>query len=286
MNLKDRSFIQKAFDITRENLILTQPLILFMIVLSFTLAGLSMQTSNVRFVVFLAANVLLSCAFAAGWFFMIKQGIYLNKRIENGEFRKKEERAEASLALGKAFFPGVGESFWAMTFTVLFYALIGGALMFAFYKLGVKFLPAANIDWKQLYSLSNAAPAEIQKYILSLSFEQLKAINIWMMYALSVLGGFSFLTMFLYPALMEADPKENVFFAPFKAFLQNLKFLLKNICGSMGIMIYLLVLNMILSVLSVIFNLNIILSVVGLIATLYFMTYAVVLIFLYYEDRK
>jgi hypothetical protein len=288
MNLKDRHIIQKAFDITKENLILAQPPIIFMIVLSFTLAGLAMQTNPIAHTVFLVANVLLSCAFLSGWFFMIKQGLILNKRIELGEFKKPEERAEASMALGKAFFPGVGEYFLQMTFTVFAYVVLSVLIIILFYKLGLKILPAINVDIAQLYAAANSTPAEMQKFVMGLDLQQLKTLNLWFLYIGSVFTGLSFITMYLFPALIDSDPakKEFFLFSPFYSFKRNILFICKNFLGSVGIMLFLFVLNTIFSILSIIFNLNIILSVIGLLISFYFMTYAVVLIFLYYEEGK
>ena len=61
MSLNNINFIKKSFDITKENIVLAQPLIIFMIVLSFTLAGLGMQTNRILFYVFLVANISLVC---------------------------------------------------------------------------------------------------------------------------------------------------------------------------------------------------------------------------------
>ncbi len=282
------NFIQKAFDITRENLILAQPLIIFMIVLSFTLAGLAMQSNKITYYVFAVANILLSTAFVAGWFYMIKQGIYFNKRIENGEYRKPEERASASFALGKEFFPGVGEYFLPATFTTAVYLVVAAIVTFLIYKAGIHFLPNPDIDINKLYAASNSTPAEMKNFVLSLSFEQIKALNLWIYYIGLSFFIFSFLTLFWFPAVFDinSEKKEFFLFTPFLAFKRNIVFIFKNFLGSFGIMLFLLFLNTILSLFSVIFNLNIILAIIGLLVSFYFMTYVVVLIFLYYETRK
>ena len=288
MSLNDKNFIQKAFDITKENIILAQPLIIFMIVLSFTLAGLSMQANRAAYMIFAVANILLCTAFFAGWFYMIKQGIYLDKRVQNGEYKKAEERAAASMALGKEFFPGVGEYFLPVTMTLAVYTIVFLGIIFLFYKIGLNILPHPHIDLNKFAEAVNSPPAEMQKYVYSLSIEQLRALNLWMLYAGSVFCAVSFLTMFWFPAIFDKKSEKQEFFllVPFLSFKRNLVFLFKNFLGSVGIMIFLFVLNTVLSVLSVIFNLNIILAIAGLIISFYFMTYALVLIFLYYEERK
>jgi hypothetical protein len=160
--------------------------------------------------------------------------------------------------------------------------------MFLFFKLGIKILPHIDLDWVKFYQATNSSPMEMQKFVYSLSFEQLKAINIWMFYLGSVVSALTFATMYLYPAIFDTKTNKKEFFlvTPFLAFGRNIMFLFKNFWGSLGIIVFLFVLNTLFSILSIIFNMNIILSIIGLILSFYFMTYAVVLVFLYYEDKK
>lgn len=288
MNSNSKNYIQKAFDITKENMILAQPLVIYMIVISFTFASLAMQTNKIMHLVLLIANILLCTAFLAGWFSMIKQGLLLDKRVENGEFQKPEDRAMASWNLGKAFFPGVGDNFLNITATTLCYFVLFFALIYLFYKLGLQVLPNPNIDWNKLYTTANSSPAELQKFIYALNFEQLKAINLWMLYVGAIGSLFTYVTLFVFPAVFdsESDKKDFFLLSPFKSFTRNIIFIFKHFVGTMGIFIFLFFLNSLLSVLSLIFNLNIILSIIGLIISFYFITYAVILIFLYYEENK
>lgn len=282
--MENKSIIQKAFDITKDNIILAQPLVLYLLAASFTFAGLAMQSNKYTYVIFLITNILLFTAFLAGWFSMIKQGILLNRRIENGEFQKAEDRAAASWDLGKAFFPGVGDYFLQVTLTTLAYVTFFILLTYAFFKLGQNYLPHHVLDLQKINTLANSSPAEIQKFVYSLSFEQLKAINIWMLYLGSVAFGYTFITLFWFPAIF--DSKETFWLAPIKSFSRNIVFLFKNFLGSLGVILFLLMLNTFISILSVIFNLNVVLAIVGLIISFYFTTYAVVLIFLYYDERR
>lgn len=280
-------YIKKAFDITKENIILAQPLIIFLLVLSFTLAGLSQQTNRILHLVFLGANILLCTAFFAGWFYMVKKAIAHNRKVEKDEYKDEQEKSAASFALGKEFFPGVGEYFLSITFTMAIYVVLYVLLLFACYKFGQHFLPNPNIDIQKFMAAANSTPAEMHKYVYSLSFDQIKAINYWMLFMGGAVSVFTFLTMFLFPALYDKSEKGlYVFWSPFTAFNRNIVFIFRHFFGSLGIMLFLFFLNIVLSVLSIIFNLNFILAIVGLIISFYFMTYAVVLIFLYYEENK
>lgn len=281
------SFIQKAFNITKENIIIAQPLIIFLLIISFTLGALTQQTNKIYYLVFSTANILLCTAFFAGWFYMIKKAIFHNKRAENNEYRNNEDKIAASNALGKEFFPGVGEYFLSITYTTIVYVIVYGLLMFVSYKAGLELLPNPHVNMQDFMAAANSTPAEMHKYVYSLSFEQLKAMNMWMLFIGGILSAFTFLTMFLFPAVY--DKKETGFkmlLTPFIAFNRNLVFIFKHFIGSLGILIFLFFLNIVFSVLSLLFSINIILSIIGLIISFYFMTYAVVLIFLYYEENK
>lgn len=278
------SLIKKAFDITKENLIIAQPLILFLIILMFTTSTLMQQTNKYAYVIFLIANLLLCTAFLAGWFYMIIKAIAHNKKAENGEYKNNQEKTEASMALGKEFFPGVGDYFLPMTFTMLFYIAVYLLILFVSFKAGLKFIPHPQLNWVEFMTAANSTPVEMQKYVSTLSFTQLKSLNLWMFYMGGIASIFSFLTMFLFPAVY--DKKEFFFLAPFSSFNRNLIFIFKNLFGAIGIIIFLFFLNLVISLLSLFFSVNIVLSVVGLLLTFYFMTYAIVLIFLYYEDKK
>ena len=278
------SYIKKALDITRKNVIIIQPLVLFLIVLTFTTSALFQLVHKITYIVFLTTNILLCTAFLAGWLYMIKKAIEHYQKSENGEYKNDKEEAEASLALGKEFFPGVGDFFPAVTFTVVCYVAVYMLIMFVCFRSGTYFLPFTDVNWADFVTAANSTPAEMQKYVASLSYEQLKAINLWMFYMGGVATIFTFLTMYLFPAVF--DKKEQYFYVPFSAFNRNLVFLCKNFLGSLGLLIFLFFLQIIFSILCVFFSMNIIMSIIGLIITFYFATYMVVLIFLYYETRK
>ena len=287
-------YIKKAFKITQENLIVAQPLIIFLIIISLTTAALATQTNKAAYIVFLVANVLLATAFFDGWFYMIKKTIDHNKKAENGGYSSDKDRAEASFALGKYFFPGVGEYFLPVTFTMIFYVIVYLLLLFISIKAGQHFLPKPDLDWNQFMAAANSTPEQMQKYVYSLSYAQLKAINLWMLFVGGVVSIFTFLTMFLFPALIDncenrnpdKNKKDNFLFIPFNSFNKNLVFIFKNFFGVLGLLVFLFALNIVLSLFSLLFSINIILSVVGLLISFYFMTYGFVLIFLYYDEKK
>ena len=63
--------IKKAFNITRDNIVIAQPIVIFMIVISLTTGALYKQTNKIAYMVFFVENILLCTAFFSGWFNMI-----------------------------------------------------------------------------------------------------------------------------------------------------------------------------------------------------------------------
>lgn len=277
-------YIKKAFATTKENLIIAKPLILFLIILTFSTSALSQQADRIAYVIFLTANLLLCTAFLAGWFYMIIKAIKHQKIADFGGYANDKEKMKASSALGKEFFPGVGDYFLPITFTMLFYAAVYILLMFVSFKAGLRFLPHPQINWAEFMTAANSTPVEMHKYVLSLSFAQIKAINLWMFYLGGIAAVFTFFTMFLFPAVY--DKKEYFLLAPFSSFNRNLIFIFKNFFGAVGIILFLFFLNILVSIVSIFFSINIVFSIAGLLLTLYFMIYAIVLIFLYYGEKK
>lgn len=273
-------YIKKAFDITKNNLIITQPLVLFLIIASFASAALFQQANKIAYIVFFITNFLLTTAFLAGWFYMIKKAIEHSKK----NYPSIKEKNEASIALGKEFFPGVGDYFLPITTTTLFYVLTCFLITFISIKLGTKILPNPNINWTDFFAVANSTPVEMQKYVYSLSINQIKALNLWVFFVGGITCAYTFLTMFLFPAVF--TKKENIFLAPFNAFNRDVVFVFKNFIGSLGLAFFLFFAHILLSILSLLLSINIIFSILSLIISFYFMTYAIVLIFLYYEEKK
>lgn len=268
------NFVKRAFEITKENIILAQPLVLYLVVISLTMAGLAKQQSTGAFYTFFGANILLSTAFFAGWMFMTRKTVEHSKK----EFEKPEEKNIASIKLINDFFPGVGEYFLSVTAAVLLYTGIYFILIYLSYKAGIMAFGRPEIDWAKM--MAAQTPEQMQAFVFSLSHAQLKLLNLWFFYIGGISVLFTFLTMFFFPAIIY-DSKN-----PIKAFWVNLKFLFKNFTGSAGILIFLLALNMFVSILSALLSFNVILSIIGLVITFYFMTYCLVLIFLYYDEKR
>ncbi len=275
------SLIKKAFDITRENIVTAQPLIVFLLVISISSIGLARQSNKIAFIIFFIANFLLTTAFLAGWFFMVKKTVQHAKI----EYEKPEERAAASLDLLKEFFPGVSAYFVPVTVVFLIYVLLSAGIVYLVgVEWGIGYLTSHNVHIEKIYQAAMQSQQALEQFLYSLTFGQIKAINYWMTAITFAAAVYSFVTLFWFPSLFYME--KITFWSPFVSFWKNLKFLFKNFLGSVGVMCFLSILNFIVFVINAIFSINIILSVIAFFIMFYFATYYVVLIFLYYDSKQ
>ncbi len=275
------SVIKKAFDITRDNIVTAQPLIVFLLIISLTTVGLAQQSNKIAFIIFFISNFLLTTAFLAGWFYMVKKTVLLSKV----EYEKPEERTAASFDLLKDFFPGVSAYFVPVTVVFLIYVLLSAGII---YLVGVEwgfgYLTSHNVHLTKIYQAALQSQQALEKYLYSMTFGQIQAINIWMMAVTFAAAVYSFLTLFWFPALFYME-KIN-FLSPFTSFWKNIKFLFKNFLGALGIMCFLSILNFAVFMVNAVFSINIILSVIAFFIMFYFATYYIILIFLYYDTKQ
>ena len=273
--------IKKAFDITKENIVTAQPLIVFLLVISLTSVGLAQQSNKIAFIIFFISNFLLTTAFLSGWFYMVKKTIELSKV----KYARVEEKSAASFDLLKDFFPGVSAYFVPVTVIILIYVLLSACIVyFVGIDWGFGYLSSNNIHPDKIYQTALQSQQALEKYLYSMTFAQIRAINIWMMALTCAVTLFNFVTMFWFPAIFYIE-KIN-FWTPFVSFWKSLKFLFKNFFGAFGIMCFLSVLNFIVFMINAIFSINIILSVIAFFIMFYFATYYVILIFSYYDTKQ
>ena len=192
------SVIKKAFDITRDNIVTAQPLIVFLLIISLTSIGLAQQSNKIAFIVFFISNFLLTTAFLAGWFFMIKKTIEQSKI----EYEKPDEKAAASFGLLKEFFPGVAAYFAPVTAVFLIYTLLSAGIIYLVgFEWGLGYLETHNVHVNEIYQAAMQSQQALEKYLYSMTFGQLQAINIWMTALTFSAALFSFFTLFWFPSL-------------------------------------------------------------------------------------
>ena len=269
------SSIKNSFVITYKNLILAQPFVLFLLVFSILSGGLySVQKNPIAFIVFGLSLILLMTAFLAGWFYMAKKTI----AFELYEDLEEEEKSLKSFGLIKHFFPGVGEYFLPMVGLFVIFMLLSSAAAFLIYKLGIKYIGAPDFD-AAAFKAAAVSAAKMQEYLASVPVAKLKNFVYWVTFVSFSGMIFQFLTMWFVPAMFYNSKN------PLKALFLGIKFLFKHFFASVVIACFLVMFNVVVSMVNSLFAFNVILSLIGFLLFFYYGTYFIVLIFLYYGQN-
>lgn len=107
----------RTYQLVKDNLILVQPVLLFLLLLSLLLTPISMGGFNIA-ILFVA--LAMYCAFGAGWFSMFHECVKLSAYPDLSE----EEKSANTVSLLKEFFPGVGKYFHKFLLGILIYGFI------------------------------------------------------------------------------------------------------------------------------------------------------------------
>lgn len=268
-------YFSKAFKITNDNIILTTPLLLFIILMVFYLGVVRVIPENpLNFGLIMVTSVAMLTAFFAGWLFMVKKAVELDKK----EFETPEDKAKSSFGLIKEIPAGVGEYFLPVLGALFLY----GSLIFLFliltYKLGVHFIGKVEFPPADLKAALSSS-AQMKAFVSSLSVEQLVKLNEWNLLIMASLTTFSFMTMFWAVEIFYRTKNA------FVAFFKSLKFLFKNFLTAIILYVYISIVNFLVSLLGTFANINSILHFLITLIYFYFVVYIVVLIFLYYDSE-
>jgi len=228
--------------------------------------------SLVTSILLLATILFMVSAFFAGWFYMVKKAVDLDKK----EFLADEEKAKASFGLLKEIPVGVGEYFFSFIgATILFVGLIF-VLLLACYKLGLHFIGNVGIGIAHLKTAFTSAEA-MKTLVSSMTSDQLIKLNAWNILFLAVTSVYSFLTMF-WPAQIIMGTKN-----PFVALFKSIVALFKKPLSSIVLFLYVSFINFVVSFINAFATINPILYFVSMLLYFYFVVYVVVLVFLYYD---
>lgn len=270
--------IQNSFILLRDNIILVQPLIIYMLIIGFLIKPSILITfPSFPSILLIVCIFLLTTAFISGWFYINKVAI----EHKNDTYETPEERSIASFTLLKYFFTGVGDYFLPVTFTFVLYLVVLALFSFVSYKIGVHFIGKPELDAETLKHISTGSYTDIYGYFTSKNMTDKHLLNIynWSLYFSFLSLLFSILTIFIYPVIFYKTKN------PIVALFSNLKFVFLNFFDATIIVFFLTLLNIVLSSINVFANVNLVFSVISLVLTLFYMNYYILLVFLYYEEK-
>ena len=187
-----------------------------------------------------------------------------------------EEKAFQSFGLVKHFFPGVGDYFVSVVLAGMFYLMLSFATTYLALKVGVRYIGAVDVDFEKMNAAAASSLQSLQAYFESLPVEKVVMIKTWFLYLMAIANGFQFVTLWWIPAIFYKSKN------PFIAFVEAIKFLFRKFWATVVIYSFLLMFNLVVSMINSFSYVNVVISLIGFILFFYFTTYCVVLIFLYY----
>lgn len=269
-------YFSKAFKITNENIILTTPLVLFLFILSIYFGVAKNAPENLASAVLLLITTLfMFSAFCAGWFYMVKKAIDLDKQ----EFIIDEEKAKGSFNLIKEVPVGIGEYFFSFVGGIILYMGLITLMSVVAYVIGLHLIGQVGVSLVEL-KMALSSSVAMKSLVSSLSSEQLVKLNAWNFLVVFVMSVFSFITMF-WSAQIVMKNKNS-----FIAFFQALSFTFKNFFSSIVLFIYISFVNFAVSLINAVAVVHPILYFVSMLVYFYFVVYVVVLVFLYYDSEN
>lgn len=258
--------MQKVFNLTNKYIVLATPLILYALFSSIYLAVSASggKIIGLFFAIFLFT--LMSGAFIAGWFNMIKTAIL-------------EPDREDVNSLLKEFPSGVGEYFLPALGAILVIFMIFTVMFTTSYFVGINTIGDPKISAEAL-SKAMQSTIELKAFVSSLSVEQLTKISLWNMLILGIMTVGYFLMMLYLPVIFFKNKN------PFVAFFVSLKDLFsKKFFKTLGIYLLIFVVNFFISALSTIFGANSMIHFIMTLINFYFVTFVGVGIFYYYYNN-
>ncbi len=262
-----------TFNLVKNNLILVQPLLFYMLISGAFLSPLATTKHfSSSLIILLLLISAFFCAFLAGWLNMF------HKTIENSlkNIKKSHEKTEHSMTLLKEFTPGVGQNFIKIItggfiyLVLIFFAIqISGIISTQFIGLPESF----SSDQVMNVLLNEKAALEFLKNLSPDDRTKLQWINLILFCCVSLV---SYLSMFWAPAAISGTHNAfNAFLASFKTTLKR-PMITFNIFISFNIA--LLVVNLIIAGAA-----NALVQFFGILILVLSVIYFITMIFLYYE---
>lgn len=258
--------MQKVFNLTNKYIILATPLILFSFLSTIYMVISTSGGKIINLIFAIILFLLMTGAFIAGWFNMIKLAV-------------TDFDDENPNNLIKEFPSGVGEYFLTSTTGLVIMFGFGALLLFLAYSIGIHFIGEIGIPTDSLTKALQST-SELKSFIYSLTPEQLEKMNLWNMLILGTISLANYLLILYFPTIFFKS--KNPFFALFIS-LKDL--FSKKILKTTGIFLLIYFVNFLISLFLALFGNNAIMHFVLTLVNFYFITTVAVGIFYYYFEN-
>ena len=260
---------KKTYNAVISNPSITMILVLFLIA-SALLAKDFQGIMNIPDILKTLCLLLLSLTFISGWFYLFKN-ISTSKTKED-----KNYFAE--------FLEGVGKNILPFFIGSIVYVSLFLVITFLTVKFAHNAFGSLDFFIKDFVLIANNNNALIE-YFDKLSDNEKYIIYAWQLTFIVVSMLFNFIFLFYFPSIVYEE-KYNMFLKPFVALKNAIRFIFKNFFGSLFLYFALYFVYVFFNIIRVYTSNNLILSALLLFVYIYFITFAIMLIFNYYEQKN
>ncbi len=263
---------KEAFKTANDCIILAIPLVLFMWILSFYFGfSNSVVNSPAEIILAFITVLFMTGAFLSGWFYMVKKAIEISHKV----FVLDADRAKATMNLFKDIPYGIGQYFLAFVLMLLAFLLIVAIAAMVVYLIGDIYI--GNVFTPEQLSSALSSTQDMKTFIESLDNEQLIKLNLWNLLIMGTTTVLSFILMLWIPEIIYKTVN------PLLALFRSIKKVFVKFKTSLGVFIYISVLNLVMSFIGTFTLINPLLYILIMVIYFYFIIYVVILLFLYYE---
>lgn len=270
--------IKHAGVILRDNLVLITPVLMFLVIIMLLTSHFIFAGNAVVSYSLAVCIVLFTFAFLSGWFAMIKKAVE-NSKVPN---LTKEQKLKNSNDLFGDFFASIPQNIFYVGIVIIIYFALLACVLFLAQKIAGHFFGDLNFIVDAFKTIST--PSATKDFLNSLTTDQLFTLYAWQMTIIGALILFSFLTMYFAPAVMYCTK------TPFLAVWNAFKNLFKHFFASLGIFIFLILINTVLQLffgaLNIYTGSNAVIQTITFLVLVIFMVWATVIIFTYYDEKN
>lgn len=267
--------IQKAYKILRNNLLYFQPLLIYMMIISFALPIIISAKVFVHpKIVLTISMLLLTVANIAGWFHINKLAVK-----SYNEDDEPDVVAEKNITNFKTYFAGVGENFGKVLFGGIIFAVFYSIAVFGLLKLCMLSFgePVIAFQFKEMAELKTVQ--DFTNFFAAFSQKDVLIFKLWLLVIFFAGVLFNFFG-FLYFTVLIFEKDD-----PFISLLNMLKFFFKNIFGSISVIAYMLLLYFILNILSLFVGATSFGFAILMILLAVYFNYYLLLVFCFYDEK-
>lgn len=262
--------VKKSISAVNENPAITLILVLYLIAVNLVMPHVFTAQSAILSAVLSICVFLISAVFISGWINILK---------ESTENEKIKEKNFAAL-----FLEGVGKNIIPVSGGALIYFIFLSVILLLAVKFAQSFFGSLDFLFQDILSLAPDGRA-FSDYISNLPLEKLYIIYGWQLSFMLSVTVFNFIFIFFAPALA-CDIKCNRFLKVFVAFKNAFCFTFRNFLPVVALYFLICLACVLLNFLRALTASNVFFAILLLLVYIYFVSYSVMIIFNYYEQKS